>query len=61
MTDHHENHENHESTTESESFSSRFARWLEDPFASAFMATGATAMAVTFVLSGMWLVNTAIS
>ena len=37
-----------------------FERIIEDPFASAFAATGATALAVCTVLSGMWLINTAV-
>jgi hypothetical protein len=31
--------------------------WLEDPFASAFLATGITATAITSVLTGMWFVS----
>lgn len=36
---------------------SRVEAWLEDPFASAFLATAITATAITSVLSGMWLVS----
>ena len=38
----------------------RIEAWLEDPFASAFLATGLTAAAITSVLTGMWLVSIAL-
>ena len=37
-----------------------FEKVIEDPMASAYAATGMTALAVCTVLSGMWLVNTAV-
>ena len=40
---------------------SRIARWIEDPFASAFLATAATATTICFVLGGMFIVNVAIN
>lgn len=39
----------------------KLAKWIEDPFASALLATAATASAVGFVLTGMFIVNVAIS
>jgi hypothetical protein len=39
----------------------RIARWLEDPFASALLATAVTATAIAFVLTGMSIVNFAIN
>lgn len=40
---------------------SRLAQWIDDPFASMFLASAATALAVTFVLSGMGLINLILS
>ena len=37
-----------------------FEKIIEDPFASAYAATGMTALAVCTVLTGMWIVNTAV-
>ncbi len=42
------------------SFGQRLGGWIQDPFASAFLATGMTATAITFVLTGMWLVSIAL-
>ena len=39
----------------------KLARVIEDPFASALMATAVTATAVGFVLTGMFIVQVAIS
>ena len=36
---------------------SRLEGWIEDPMASAFLATGLTAVAITCVLTGMWVVS----
>lgn len=39
----------------------RMAQWIEDPFASAMMATAATFTAVVVVLSSMWVISALIS
>lgn len=39
---------------------SRFATWIQDPIASAYLATATTALAVMFVLGGMSIVNMAV-
>ncbi len=36
---------------------SRLERWIQDPFASAYLATFSTLCAITFVLTGMAIVN----
>jgi len=48
-------------STDSPSLSERVSSWLEDPFASALLATGTTFTAVCVVMSGMWVVSSAIS
>ena len=35
----------------------RIGQWIEDPFASALLATAATATAIGFVLTGMGIIN----
>lgn len=40
---------------------SRIAEWIEDPFASALVATAATATAVACVLGGMGIINLILS
>ena len=35
----------------------KFARWIEDPFASALLATASVALAVTLVLTGMGIIS----
>lgn len=37
-----------------------FEKVIEDPMASAYAATGMTALAVCTVLTGMWIVNSAV-
>lgn len=39
----------------------RIAEWIEDPFASAMMATVATSTAVACVLGGMGIINLILS
>lgn len=39
----------------------RLAEWIDDPFASMYLASAATALAVTFVLSGMGIINLILS
>lgn len=41
-------------------FSEKVGKWIEDPFASAIMATVMTASAVGVVLTGMTIINVAI-
>ncbi|MDA0977487.1 MAG: hypothetical protein O3B72_02915 [Proteobacteria bacterium] len=38
-------------------FSQRLAQWIDDPFASALLATAATTTAICFVLGGMGIIN----
>jgi len=42
-------------------FSQRVNDWMHDPIASAVAATGITITAIGFVISGLWLVNFALS
>ena len=39
---------------------SRLEKIIEDPFASAFAATAATALAVCTVLSGIWVISASV-
>ncbi|MFT7221562.1 MAG: hypothetical protein ACI8Z1_003184 [Candidatus Azotimanducaceae bacterium] len=43
------------------SLGQRLGQWIEDPFASALLATGATLLAITTVLSSMWVISVLIS
>ncbi len=40
---------------------STITRWIEDPMASAYLAAGITAAAITSVLTGMWIVSLVLS
>lgn len=40
---------------------SKLAEWIDDPFASMYLACAATTLAVTFVLSGMGIINLILS
>ena len=40
-----------------EKTSNTLARWLEDPFSSALLATAATTTAFGFVVTGIWLMS----
>jgi len=43
------------------SLGQRLGQWIEDPFASALLATAATLLAITTVLSTMWFISFMIS
>lgn len=40
-----------------EKTSNPLARWIEDPFSSALLATAATTTAFGFVITGIWLMS----